>query len=233
MIKRVLLAIIALAATAGAAYTLNLLDQIVHGTLYYYGLQFSYDWANQYWLLLRVVQALLIITIITTVVGMAFSLRGFLNAVKQPIKIAPIPKTTRKAPAVTYNVEKPSHTYATPPPQSSPETVTPPQRQTQQQTSETPQWHGPSTTQTPVVPSSPHMSSDATEASRCPHCGKSFTQPLRMLDFQGDRPRVVNICPFCNETMPSGARVEGRNQNGDKKPSSRNGNSFPSKTVTQ
>jgi len=48
---------------------------------------------------------------------------------------------------------------------------------------------------------------------RCLHCGKVFTQPLRMLDFQGDRPRIINICPFCNEIIQSTPRQEEKIQN--------------------
>lgn len=40
------------------------IDQLVHGTLYNYGLVFSYDWAQTYWLLFRVTVALIIIAII-------------------------------------------------------------------------------------------------------------------------------------------------------------------------
>jgi len=43
---------------------------------------------------------------------------------------------------------------------------------------------------------------------KCPHCGKVFAQPLRMLDFHSDRPRIVNICPFCNEVIPPLPRQE-------------------------
>jgi hypothetical protein len=40
------------------------IDQLVHGTLYNYGLVFSYDWAQTYWLLFRVTVALIVITIL-------------------------------------------------------------------------------------------------------------------------------------------------------------------------
>jgi len=55
----------------------------------------------------------------------------------------------------------------------------------------------------------PRMKKAATEQSlrgvselvKCIHCGKVFSQPLRMLDFHTDRPRIINICPFCNEVI--------------------------------
>ncbi|MBN1357172.1 hypothetical protein JW988_00220 [Candidatus Bathyarchaeota archaeon] len=40
------------------------IDQLVHGTLYNYGLRFSYEWAQTYWLFFRVTVALIIIAII-------------------------------------------------------------------------------------------------------------------------------------------------------------------------
>ena len=44
--------------------------------------------------------------------------------------------------------------------------------------------------------------------TRCPHCRKTFTQPLRMLVFHDDRLRIINLCPFCNEIIPSNPRRE-------------------------
>ncbi len=238
MIKRALLAVIALASTAAAAYTLNLLDQIVHGTLYYYGLQFSYDWADPYWFLLRIIQVLLGITIATTAVHMAFTIRAFMKAGKQrtQAKIAPIPKVMKKVPVATRNVEKTPPMSVRQPQMPSSTTTVPRQRPPQQPASKpafTPQ---PSTTPSPVTPSPSHTLSNATGSLRCPHCRRSFTQPLRMLDFQGDRPRIVEICPFCNETMRSAPRAEGREQDRDldkRSPIERSTDDSAPKTVTQ
>lgn len=40
------------------------IDRLVHDTLYGYGLTFSYEWAEPYWLLLRLSIALIVIAII-------------------------------------------------------------------------------------------------------------------------------------------------------------------------
>jgi hypothetical protein len=40
------------------------IDQLVNGTLYSYGLIFSSDWAQPYWLLLRVSLALIVVAIL-------------------------------------------------------------------------------------------------------------------------------------------------------------------------
>lgn len=36
---------------------------------------------------------------------------------------------------------------------------------------------------------------------QCTSCGRSVTHPLRMLDFHSQRPKMINICPFCNATV--------------------------------
>lgn len=223
MIKRTLLALIALASTAAAAYTLSLLDQIVHGTLYNYGLQFSYNWADPYWTLLRIIQVLLTIGIITTIADLTFTLRTHLRTKKQHARAAPIPRMTRKIPTVTRNAEKTRPLPAAAPPPPQPTTTFPRQRTPQTPTPEP----------TPAAPSSSHTRSDANGFIRCPNCAKSFSQPLRMLDFQGDRPRIVDTCPFCGETIRHAARAEERKQDQDNGFSVVKDNRNGQKTVTQ
>ncbi len=36
---------------------------------------------------------------------------------------------------------------------------------------------------------------------QCTSCGRSISHPLRMLDFHSQRPKMINICPFCNATV--------------------------------
>jgi hypothetical protein len=40
------------------------IDKLVNGTLYDYGLNFSYDWAQSYWLLFRLSVVLIVVAII-------------------------------------------------------------------------------------------------------------------------------------------------------------------------
>jgi hypothetical protein len=35
----------------------------------------------------------------------------------------------------------------------------------------------------------------------CNKCGKLFTQPLCMFDFKSGKPRLVNVCPYCNAVL--------------------------------
>ena len=36
---------------------------------------------------------------------------------------------------------------------------------------------------------------------KCTHCGNSFSKPLQALDLQGDKFRILNVCPFCSEVI--------------------------------
>ncbi len=35
----------------------------------------------------------------------------------------------------------------------------------------------------------------------CPSCRKVFSRPLVMLDFGSRKPRLVNVCPYCNHVL--------------------------------
>lgn len=202
MIKRVLLAVVILASSAAAAYALNMLDTIVHGTLYQYGLQFSYEWANPYWTLLRVLQALLSVIMVATTVGLLLNVRAHFSKKSSRTRVTQVPKAVAKSP-VTRSPERPLIAHASP---SRSSTVTAP--------SPAPQPERVPVSKPLVAPVPiPALASTQKQAENsglfmCAHCRKTFTQPLRMLDFQGDRPRIVNICPFCNEIIASVPREE-------------------------
>jgi len=161
-----LFTVLTLTVTVSAAYSLNLFDTIVHGTLYNYGLQFSYDWATPYWTILRIIQALLGLIAVLTLTNMIYVHRKFIHAKPE------VPELERKIRVS----ERPSEKL-----------VKPIERPMERPTA-------PSLVTEPQLPS-------ASGLVRCAHCGRTFAQPLRMLDFHADRPRMVNICPFCNEII--------------------------------
>lgn len=35
----------------------------------------------------------------------------------------------------------------------------------------------------------------------CSHCGRVFSKPMCILDFSGEKPRLVNVCPYCNARL--------------------------------
>jgi len=160
MKKLLLFTVLVLDATVTAAYSLTLLDNIVHGTLYNFGLQFSYDWANPYWMLLRIVLAMMVLAAVFNVVSFVYVYRKYIYTKPQATE-------TRVEKKV---ISSPTSTVL--------ETETP---------SETQKMGG---------------------LVKCTHCNRVFAQPLRMLDFHSDRPRIINICPFCNEVIPPILRQE-------------------------
>ena len=36
---------------------------------------------------------------------------------------------------------------------------------------------------------------------KCVKCGKVFNKPLTMLDFSTGKPRMANVCPYCNHVL--------------------------------
>lgn len=195
-VRPLIFAIIVIAATASAAYILNLLDRIVHGQLYNYGLQFSLEWANPYWNLLRILQALLVVIATATTVNAVLSVRKYRSDREPEVKIAPSPRPALQAQAPSRPVSPANRTSLQsrhPADESYDKPVT---------RSAEPLLVAPTPGPAPVsTPTPAPYTSDSAGTTRCSHCGKAFTQPLRMLDFQGDRPRIVNICPFCNEII--------------------------------
>lgn len=185
MTKRLLPTIIAVAALVSAAYMLTLVDQLVQGTLFSYGLVFSYDWANVYWSLLRATWALLAVCAIAITINMIFIVRSGSKEKRQSLETAPIRRAAKDTRPILQTKEK-----------NGPISIA----------SDRPLPPKPTPKPMPTTAPEPsYTSPDVPALFKCAHCGKAFTQPLRMLNFQVDPPRIVNVCPFCNETMPSGS----------------------------
>ena len=211
-IKSILFSSIVLAAAATTLYLLNMLDQVIHGQLYNYGLLFDLAWANPYWTLLRIVQILLGVIAAVTSLDVVLTVRKYVTVKKQTVKMVPgqkhvmsspaqarpIPPLVRTVPSTTHPVEKVTSMPTTPTAPPAILSVTPSVRVSQAPPA------APSAAPSPTEP----LSSEISGLIRCNHCGKAFTQPLRMLDFQGDRPRIVSICPFCNEIINTAPRQE-------------------------
>jgi hypothetical protein len=182
--RKLLLLIIPVSISAAlAVYGLFWLDNIVHGTLYDYGLQFSYEWANPYWSVLRTVQALIGLTAVFSVVSYLYMYRTY-TLVKRRKHEKTIAKTE-----VDVETEHEKRVVSLPP--SPTPTFTP----------------IPSTRELEPEPVS--VSGKAERADglvRCNHCNRVFSQPLRMLDFHAERPRIISICPFCNEVVQPAIR---------------------------
>lgn len=176
MIEFIVLGILILLSTATAAYSLTIIDRIVNGELYSYGLQFSLNWANPYWTVLHLTLALLGLIAAFTVINMVFIYRKYAYQKQLELRTS---ERARAALARRKEVIQPQ-----PQPLPTPEPEAPPVQAV----------HVPPTPPPVTVSSIPGL-------IQCSNCGKAFSQPLRMLDFHNERPRVVSICPFCNEVI--------------------------------
>jgi len=141
---QVLVSILVLIAAVSVAYLLTIIDSIVHTQLYQFGLTFSYDWANPYWMALRISLALLGIIAVAALLNVTFF---FWNRLVKP----------KMAKSVEEEAEE-----------------------TREETS---------------------LKTGVPSLFQCTSCGRSITHPLRMLDFHSQRPKMINICPFCNATV--------------------------------
>lgn len=144
---QVLVSILALISAVSVAYLLTVIDSIVHSQLYQFGLNFSYDWADPYWIVLKASLALLGLTATAASMNITYFFW----------------RKVRKPKAIEQEVSRVAEEEA----------------------------------KTEVAPQDAAMPS----LFRCTSCGRSITHPLRMLDFHSQRPKMINICPFCNATV--------------------------------
>jgi hypothetical protein len=211
-IRPILFSSIILVVVATTFYVLNLLDQIIHGQLYNYGLLFDLAWANPYWSLLRIIQMLLGVIAALTSVNVIFTIRKYISTRKQGVKIASSQRSTMPAPTPVRPISPPTRTVSAPSHTVEKVTaapVTPSVTPSVLATQAPPTTPSLPSVSTPARPSPPApFTTEIPGMIKCSHCGKAFTQPLRMLDFQGDRPRIVSICPFCNEIITTAPRQE-------------------------
>lgn len=84
---------------AAIVYLLMILDNLVNGELYQFGLQFSYDWAYQYWTLLRMTLALAGLIAGAASITIAFS---YWAGLRKPVLMTEIAKKTVEAEATLH-----------------------------------------------------------------------------------------------------------------------------------
>lgn len=159
--------VIGIAFAISAIAVLYQVDMVVHGTLYNYGLLFSYEWAIPYWMFERAVIGLLVASAGVNAFSMAYIVLAKKTKEQRPRSVQPklsVPKTVRIA-----GKEKPREEKRT-------EMLKPTE-----------------------------VTDDGVEIAAlpmvCNKCGKVFTQPLCMFDFKSGKPRLVNVCPYCNTVL--------------------------------
>jgi len=67
----------AIAAIVCSLFLLFLLDQVVHGDLYRYGLEFNYEWASQYWTYAWLARSLQVFAVLTLLVSIGSTLTNW------------------------------------------------------------------------------------------------------------------------------------------------------------
>lgn len=130
-------------------FLIGRLDNVVHTTLYSFGLQFSHDWAQPYWAFLRLIYVFLAIPVVLSAVVLVSSFwrqrDGKASTVRLEERLG-----GRKVQPLREN-------------------------------------H--------VVVS-------------CPSCKKVFSKPLVMLDLRQGKPKLVNVCPYCDHVLGIAESVE-------------------------
>ncbi len=216
-INRILLIVI-IVFSCIVTFLITQIDSIVnghdHGQLYQYGLKFSLDWANPYWNYITIMFAGLAVTIVLSAVLL---LLGFIRPkpklaetiIKQEQPQPKTQPTPAPQPIQTQPIVETPPKQQPPPATPQPQPVQPqpkPQPKFQIQTPTKPQPEpqpAPAVAavqeQKPKAGKSPKENVKA--ANNCPSCKKSFTQPLVMLDFEGGKSKLVNVCPYCNQVL--------------------------------
>ncbi len=146
-------------------------DSVVHVQLYEFGLYFDYEWATPYWTFLRLSLGLL-----GCIVGL--NIFSALLAIWQSRNI-PIPEQAKPA-SQKQTIAKPKLEPELPAPTPEPQVIP---KEIRREKSED---DGVEIMSLPIV---------------CNKCGKVFTQPLCMFDFKSGKPRLVNLCPYCNTIL--------------------------------
>ena len=154
------------------------IDMIVHGALYEYGLQFHYEWAIPYWTFERLMLGLLgVIAIVNGFCVATAILSNRAPPQRKPVSVARAPK-----PGFTRERNEIKKEKTPEPKEGDKPKVRVRETRAVRDTTE----DGVEVIALPMV---------------CSKCGKVFSQPLCMFDFKSGKPRLVNVCPYCNAVL--------------------------------
>jgi len=185
-ISRILLTTIVI-ISAVVMYAINEIDHIINVQLYDYNLQFSFDWANPYWGLTKIIYISLGATIIMSITVL---LLGFIKTKTSTPTLTSFKTEKPKTPQPIKATPEPIQTQPKPKPQP-PNTVIITTATEEQKAKPAPKQIKQNSTKT----------QSATTNGLCPSCKKSVGQPLVMLDFEGGKSKLVNVCPYCNQVL--------------------------------
>lgn len=207
-------------------FLLSKIDSIVNVELYKNGLQFSHDWADPYWTYLNLNYIALGVPVALSLVTIAVGFTGeikkvaertkgstgkikgvaerFTVGIRKGAKISTgelrkgvkkaigftgeIKKGVKRAIELTGGIKKGvKRTIRQPEPQ--------PIASQKQELEENISINNNKALKEPKKPSNAEIS--------CPNCKKTFITPMVMLDFQGGKSRLVNVCPYCDHVLGS------------------------------
>lgn len=179
-----LINIIGIALAAGAIVAFLQVDTIVHSTLYNHGLIFNYEWALPYWMFERLA------------IGLSVSVGG-INAFSMTYIL--LTEKDRKPRSVQVKVK--------------PEDARSSFKSFEKAVSKPVDKEKPSATKEFRRPLTKETLDDGVEITAlpmvCNKCGKVFSQPLCMFDFKSGKPRLVNVCPYCNAVLAVSGNSKG------------------------
>ena len=213
-----LVLLVSITCAAIGYFLLTRIDLIVHGQLYNFGLIFSAEWADSYRVLMWSIYVCMVTPVVLSGVGLVFGLIRIKQRVsKEPLVV----ESPRKVAVKPVNLSvKPVATSERA--QGSSENSLVRARDFKERVRETPEVKVLS-----CKDQSASVEKLEVEVERekelqlvagsevesgnqggdmiisCPKCKKMFRRPLVMLDFGGSKPRLVNVCPYCNQILGS------------------------------
>jgi len=142
-------------------FMLTNLDVLVNGTLYNFGLQFSNEWGQPYWLYLRLSYAFLGVSSGLGLTALAIGFYRSKNAATETSAVALENNNKNRIAEKTRKIKK--------------------------------------------IEQKPKRKLSKEENNSmiisCPNCKKVFGRPLVMLNFEGGKTKLVNVCPYCNNSL--------------------------------
>jgi hypothetical protein len=202
-------------------FLLTRLDALINVQLYNFGLQFNSQWADPYWSSMGLLMIFTALPMILSVVVFAL---GLVVLRKKPLAFF----SRRKSVSLPVQEEKEEEeknegvipvTVESEPiePEIEPEPIEEPQNEDigviQPELIKVEVCRSEAEAGKTDIIEEPKAKEKVGLVISCPSCGKVFSRPLVMLDFNKGTTRLVNVCPFCNQIL--GEAIESK-KNGEK-----------------
>jgi uncharacterized Zn-finger protein len=161
-----------------------------------------------------------IVTYVAVIIAIALTITPLtINLIQKPKTL--FPETHNKPVIRTIKATNEAPVRVTPPTNNQKITNNPESNKTEQknQSAKQPiiQPTKQSTTQIPTQPNTDKNATTNQEADiknknkiTCPTCKKEFSQPLFMLDYSSSKAKLINFCPYCNQSLGEQKTVQKR-----------------------